>query len=305
MTFAPRWSSSREAGWIRPTAGRSRTIRSAIRISARCGRPRRRPGSCWPRPIFSVGALDHPGGRAPPLRHPLLRRRGRRRTAGPRHLRRDRSGRVVDPGAALPAERRARWPDAADPVDPARAGRSRFGGRGAGRWPSRVVSRCCPRGRDRRRLAVRYPSRRRSGHERLRGRLAPYVTLVRAANPGPMTLDGTNTWILGDPARRSGRGGPGAVDRRALDVIMAQAGGGSRIVLTHRHLDHAESAATLAARADCRRRAADRGFRFGAAGSTPRSIELPGAVLEVVETPGHTSDSRSLLIIGDDGVSRC
>ena len=31
---------------------------------------------------------------------------------------------------------------------------------------------------------------------------------------------------------------------------------------------------------------------------------MPGAVLEVVETPGHTSDSRSLMIIGDDGVTR-
>ncbi len=39
-------------------------------------------------------------------------------------------------------------------------------------------------------------------------RLAPYVALVRAANPGPMTLDGTNTWILGDPSR----GAPVVVD---------------------------------------------------------------------------------------------
>ena len=29
--------------------------------------------------------------------------------------------------------------------------------------------------------------------------LPPWVTLVRAPNPGPMTLDGTNSWVLTAP----------------------------------------------------------------------------------------------------------
>jgi glyoxylase-like metal-dependent hydrolase (beta-lactamase superfamily II) len=138
-------------------------------------------------------------------------------------------------------------------------------------------------------------------------RLARYVILVRAANPGPMTLDGTNTWILGDPRQDAPVVvDPGPLIAEHLDVIMDQAGGRiAEIVLTHRHLDHSESTATLAARAGCRVRAADREFRIGAAGLGARDrIELPGAILQVVETPGHTSDSRSLMIIGDDSVTR-
>ena len=86
-------------------------------------------------------------------------------------------------------------------------------------------------------------------------RLAPYVTLVRAANPGPMTLDGTNTWILGDPSLDAPVVvDPGPLISEHLELIMDQAGGRiAGIVLTHRHLDHSESTAALAARAACRR----------------------------------------------------
>jgi glyoxylase-like metal-dependent hydrolase (beta-lactamase superfamily II) len=138
-------------------------------------------------------------------------------------------------------------------------------------------------------------------------RLDSYVTLVRAANPGPMTLDGTNTWILGNPDH----GAPVVVDpgpliSEHLNAIMDQAGDRiAEIVLTHRHLDHSEGAATLAARAACGVRAADQDFRIGEAGlDSDDRIEVSGAVIEVVETPGHTSDSRSLMIIGDHGVTR-
>jgi glyoxylase-like metal-dependent hydrolase (beta-lactamase superfamily II) len=134
----------------------------------------------------------------------------------------------------------------------------------------------------------------------------PYVRLIRAPNPGPMTLDGTNTWVIAD----QGEGalvvdpGPAIVDH--IEAIMAASG--PRLVmiaLTHRHLDHSESAAALAERAGCGVRAADPQFRLGPAGLDGGDLLRLGALtLQVFETPGHTSDSRSLLLSGPDRVVR-
>jgi glyoxylase-like metal-dependent hydrolase (beta-lactamase superfamily II) len=134
----------------------------------------------------------------------------------------------------------------------------------------------------------------------------PYVRLIQAPNPGPMTLDGTNTWVIAD----QGEGalvvdpGPAIVDH--IEAIMAASG--PRLVmiaLTHRHLDHSESAAALAERAGCGVRAADPQFRLGPAGLDGGDLLRLGALtLQVFETPGHTSDSRSLLLSGPDRVVR-
>jgi glyoxylase-like metal-dependent hydrolase (beta-lactamase superfamily II) len=132
----------------------------------------------------------------------------------------------------------------------------------------------------------------------------PYVRLIRAPNPGPMTLDGTNTWVIAD----QGEGalvvdpGPAIVDH--IEAILALSVPRLvMIVLTHRHLDHSESALALAERAGCGVRAADPQFRLGPDGLDGGDL-LRVLTLEVIETPGHTSDSRSLLLSGPDGVER-
>src|SRR3954451_10664125 len=72
------------------------------------------------------------------------------------------------------------------------------------------------------------------------------VTRVRAPNPSPLTLDGTNTYLVGGWVVD-----PGPADAAHLDAILAAAGasGIEGVVLTHGHPDHAEGAPELAARA--------------------------------------------------------
>ena len=132
-------------------------------------------------------------------------------------------------------------------------------------------------------------------------RLAPEVAGVLAPNPGPMTLTGTNSWVLGDP----GTGpcvvvDPGPRDDGHLDALLAVAGVRvATVVVTHRHLDHTEGAAELARRAGCGVRAADPAWRVGEDGLADGDlVEAGGVRLDVVATPGHTGDSVCLLVVG-------
>lgn len=105
------------------------------------------------------------------------------------------------------------------------------------------------------------------------------VTRIRAPNPSPMTLDGTNTYIAGgwvvDP-------GPAQEDH--LRAILAVADGPiDGVLLTHSHPDHSAGAEPLAVRA----------------GGVP--VVLPGEGEEVgpflaIATPGHSPDHVCLLL---------
>jgi len=141
-------------------------------------------------------------------------------------------------------------------------------------------------------------------------RLTPQVASVLAPNPGPMTLSGTNTWVLGDPAI-----GPvvvvdpGPDDATHLARVLDVAGGQvATVLLTHRHLDHSEGAATFARQAGCGVRAVDPAWRVRPDGSEDgggledgSEVEAAGVRLEVLATPGHTDDSVSLLVTSGKG----
>lgn len=72
------------------------------------------------------------------------------------------------------------------------------------------------------------------------------VELVRAANPSALTLDGTNTWLLGrDPCWVVD---PGPALPEHVDAVAAAAGrrgGAAGILLTHDHGDHSEAVPAL------------------------------------------------------------
>jgi glyoxylase-like metal-dependent hydrolase (beta-lactamase superfamily II) len=72
------------------------------------------------------------------------------------------------------------------------------------------------------------------------------IALVRADNPSPYTLSGTNTWVAGrDPAWVID---PGPDLAEHLDAVAAEVdarGGAGGIAVTHDHLDHVEGLLAL------------------------------------------------------------
>jgi glyoxylase-like metal-dependent hydrolase (beta-lactamase superfamily II) len=109
-------------------------------------------------------------------------------------------------------------------------------------------------------------------------RLPDGVARVRAPNPSPMTLDGTNTYVVAGWVID-----PGPDDEAHLRAVLdAASGSPAGIVLTHGHFDHAAGAERLAAMA----------------GGVP--IRHPGAgddagPFEAVPSPGHSTDSVCLI----------
>ncbi|MFG1804963.1 MBL fold metallo-hydrolase [Streptomyces sp. NPDC049040] len=131
---------------------------------------------------------------------------------------------------------------------------------------------------------------------------------VLAPNASPMTLDGTNTWIVAEPdSPLAVVIDPGPLDEAHLANVVAVAEqAGKRValtLLTHGHPDHAEGAARFAELTRSPVRALDPALRLGdeglAAGDT---VTTGGLELRVVATPGHTADSLSFLLPADSAV---
>jgi glyoxylase-like metal-dependent hydrolase (beta-lactamase superfamily II) len=124
-------------------------------------------------------------------------------------------------------------------------------------------------------------ARRLAGHGVLR---------LRADNPGPLTLSGTNTWIVGRNPAYVVDPGPvtGSHIKRLLDAIDARGGLGG-IVLTHDHADHAEAVGALR----------EHDPAPLAAGATGADVTLTEGSsfgpFEAVATPGHAAGHFALI----------
>ena len=119
-----------------------------------------------------------------------------------------------------------------------------------------------------------------------------------APNPGLMTLDGTNTWVLTEPGSpRSVVVDPGPIEEGHVDLLDEQTGDVALVLLTHHHFDHSETAVDLATRKGCPVRALDPAYCFrGDPLVDDEVIDVDGLNLRVITTPGHTADSISLVV---------
>lgn len=123
------------------------------------------------------------------------------------------------------------------------------------------------------------------------------TTRLLAPNPGPMTLEGTNTYLLRGPAARGSIVvDPGPIDADHQRAILGS-GPVELILLTHHHLDHSESAHALSLATGAPVRAADpRLCRDAEPLVDDEIVSAAGVELRVLSTPGHTSDSVCFLV---------
>ncbi len=124
-------------------------------------------------------------------------------------------------------------------------------------------------------------------------RSSALAQFILAPNPGPMSLEGTNSYVL----RAAGCPGAVVVDPGPLDEehlrALADAGPVELILITHRHADHTAGSARLHQLTGAPVRAADPAQCFGAGNPLKDGevIQMAGVDIVVTATPGHTSDS--------------
>ncbi|WP_134772326.1 MBL fold metallo-hydrolase [Ornithinimicrobium flavum] len=121
---------------------------------------------------------------------------------------------------------------------------------------------------------------------------------VLCPNPSPMTLEGTNTWVLSEPGSTDVVVvDPGPLHEEHLQAVLDHVGSrGARValtLLTHGHDDHAESAGRWAELTGAPVRAVGRGHDDLEEGEV---VRVGGLELLTVRTPGHTADSVSFLL---------
>jgi glyoxylase-like metal-dependent hydrolase (beta-lactamase superfamily II) len=126
------------------------------------------------------------------------------------------------------------------------------------------------------------------------------ASVLLANNPGLLTLEGTNTWVLR---------GPGSDELVVVDpgpddddhiAGIATLGRIELVLISHRHADHADGIDKLVELTGATVRSAGSGFLRGLGGELADGevIDAAGLTIKVMATPGHTADSLSFLVDG-------
>jgi glyoxylase-like metal-dependent hydrolase (beta-lactamase superfamily II) len=128
------------------------------------------------------------------------------------------------------------------------------------------------------------------------------ASVLLCNNPGLLTLEGTNTWVLSAPGSDEVvvvDPGPDDVEhvRRVADV-----GRIALVLISHRHEDHTGGIDKIVELTGAPVRAVGSGFLRGMCGplTDGEVIDTAGLRITVMATPGHTADSLSFVL--DDAV---
>jgi glyoxylase-like metal-dependent hydrolase (beta-lactamase superfamily II) len=147
--------------------------------------------------------------------------------------------------------------------------------------------------------------------------LSSRVIRILGCNPGPHTLQGTNTYLIGTGHRRilldTGESGNAEYIGNLMKVLKDHQTSIQEIIITHWHSDHVGGISDICRRVDgcsccrvskkCRLSQPDDQLADGLKYTyieADTKFTTEGATLRVVYTPGHTDDHISL-VLEEDG----
>jgi glyoxylase-like metal-dependent hydrolase (beta-lactamase superfamily II) len=134
--------------------------------------------------------------------------------------------------------------------------------------------------------------------------VTPAASVLLANNPGKMTLEGTNTWVLRAPGRSDCViVDPGPADRDHVRALT-QLGPIAMTLITHHHPDHVGALRRYLSLTASPVRSVDPRFLNHSVHplTDGEVIEGAGLRIRVLATPGHTKDSVCFVLDGHDAV---